>query len=58
MTASALVKQSDLRRLAAVVKDQGVCVEVDFERKTIRIMPDIPANHSRTPVAFYEDIDL
>lgn len=58
MTTPALVKQSDLRRLAAVVKEKGVCVEIDFKRSIIRISPDIPDNHRQKAIEYYADIDL
>ena len=39
MTAQALIKQSDLKRMAAIAKQEGVCVEVTREG-TIRVFPD------------------
>jgi len=50
MTASALVKQSDLKRMAAIAKQQGVRVEIEVNGKIIRVSPDIPAINSEKPV--------
>jgi hypothetical protein len=46
MTASALVKQSDLKRMATIAREQGVRVEIEFNGRVIRVMPDIPDIHS------------
>lgn len=51
MTASALVKQSDLKRMAHIAKSEGVRVEIEVNGKIIRVAPDIPAIHSDEPVA-------
>lgn len=55
MTASALVKQSDLKRMAAIAKQQGVRVEIEVNGKIIRVAPDIPDSHSDKPVALPKD---
>lgn len=51
MTASALLKQSDLKRMATIAKQQGVRVEVEVGGKIIRISPDIPDNHTNGQIA-------
>lgn len=58
MTSPALVKQSDLRRMANIAKQTGMRVEIEVNGKIIRVAPDIPAIHSDKPVAKYEDFDL
>ncbi|WP_085032288.1 hypothetical protein [Ensifer aridi] len=40
MTAKALIKQSDLKRLAAVAKEYGVRIEVEIEGMILRIAPN------------------
>lgn len=40
MTAPALIKSSDLKRMADVVKAKGVRVEMEIGGKIIRVMPD------------------
>lgn len=50
MTASALVKQSDLKRMATIAKEQGVRVEIEVNGKIIRVSPDIPDTHNQKPV--------
>lgn len=40
MTARAAIKQSDLRRMAAIAKAQGVRVEIEIDGKIIRVAPD------------------
>jgi hypothetical protein len=45
MTASALVKQSDLKRMASIAKSEGVRVEIEVNGKIIRVTPDIPDIH-------------
>ncbi|KQY39989.1 hypothetical protein [Rhizobium sp. Root483D2] len=42
MTASALVKESDLHRMAKIAKRDGVRVEIEINGTIIRIAPDIP----------------
>lgn len=55
MTASALVKQSDLKRMAYIAKSEGVRVEIEVNGKIIRVAPDIPTIHSDEPVALPKD---
>lgn len=45
MTAPALVKQSELKRMAAIAKSEGVPVELEVEGRIYRVLPDIPNNH-------------
>lgn len=45
MTTPAIVKQSDLKRMAAVAKSEGVTVSIEVDGKKISISPDIPDNH-------------
>ncbi|MBD9455179.1 hypothetical protein IB244_27250 [Rhizobium sp. RHZ02] len=42
MTRAALLKESDLHRMAKIAKRDGVRVEVEVNGKIIRISPDIP----------------
>lgn len=46
MTAPALVKQADLKRMAEIAKQQGVRIEIEIDGKIIRVAPDIPTIHS------------
>lgn len=46
MTSQALIKQSDLNRMAAVPKQHGVCVEVEVDGMIIRIRPHEPVPDS------------
>lgn len=46
MTAPALVKSADLKRMAEIAKQQGVRVEIEIDGKIIRVAPDIPTIHS------------
>jgi hypothetical protein len=42
VTRAALLKESDLHRMAKIAKRDGVRVEVEVNGKIIRISPDIP----------------
>jgi hypothetical protein len=53
MTAPALVKQSELKRMAAIAKSEGVPIELEVEGRIYRVLPDIPANHNAQTI----DID-
>lgn len=55
MTASALVKESDLKRMAKIAKTQGVTVWVEVNGTRVGVSPDIPDIHSDTPVALPKD---
>lgn len=50
MTASALVKQSDLKRMATIAKEQGVTVWIEINGKRVGISPDTSTIHSDKPV--------
>lgn len=50
MTASALIKESDLARMAKIAKRDGVRVEVEIDGKIIRVAPDIQDLNSKTGV--------
>lgn len=58
MTATALVKQSDLKRMATIAKSEGVRVEIEVNGKIIRVAPDIPTINSEGPVAPPIDFDF
>lgn len=53
MTAPALVKQSELKRMAAIAKSEGVPIELEVEGRIYRVLPDIPNSHNAEPI----DID-
>ena len=50
MTASALVKQSDLRRAASIAKQTGQRVEIEVGGIIFRVFPDITNIHSPATV--------
>ena len=50
MTASALIKESDLHRMAKIAKRDGVTVWVEIDGKKIGISPDIPVIHKSDDV--------
>ncbi|MCZ3377486.1 hypothetical protein [Rhizobium sp. AG207R] len=58
MTASALIKESDLHRMAKVAKRDGVTVWIEIDGKKIGVSPDIPANHREREIAEEEEIRL
>ncbi|NTI80372.1 hypothetical protein [Rhizobium rhizogenes] len=58
MTASALVKQSDLKRMAQIAKSEGVRVEIEVNGKIIRVSPDIPVIHKPRKVELPDDFAL
>lgn len=58
MTAPALVKSADLKRMADIAKTKGVTVWIEMNGRRVGVSPDIPAIHSDKPVAKYEDFDL
>jgi len=51
MTASALVKQSDLKRMATIAKEQGVTVWIEIDGKRVGVSPDIHDNHKEEGLA-------
>jgi hypothetical protein len=58
MTRSALVKESDLHRMAKIAKRDGVRIEIEVNGTIVRVSPDIPANHNLPQIAKHWDIDL
>lgn len=46
MTATALIKESDLKRMAKIAKTQGVTVWIEINGNRVGVTPDIPAIHS------------
>lgn len=46
MTAPSVIKQSDLKRMAAIAKSEGVTVSIEVDGKIIRVSPAIPVIHS------------
>lgn len=46
MTAPALIKSSDLKRMADVAKEKGVRVEMEIGGRIIRVMPESTEVHS------------
>ncbi|NTG73236.1 hypothetical protein G6M02_07820 [Agrobacterium rhizogenes] len=55
MTASALIKESDLHRMAKIAKRDGVTVWVEVDGKKIGVSPDIPAIHKPNKVELPDD---
>lgn len=58
MTASALIKESDLHRMAKIAKRDGVRVTIEIEGKTITVSPDIPVINRPTRVELPDDFAL
>ena len=58
MTTPALVKSSDLKRMAAIVKRDGVRVEIEVGGKIIRVAPDIPVIPRDATVDHEEELRL
>lgn len=56
MTAPALIKQAELRRMATIAKREGVRVSVEVNGKIFTVAPDIPVTHKQEPLVNYEDI--
>jgi hypothetical protein len=50
MTTPALVKSSDLKRMADIAKAKGVRVEIEIAGKIVRVMPDIQEPAAKTSV--------
>ncbi|MDP9837561.1 hypothetical protein J2T09_002313 [Neorhizobium huautlense] len=51
MTAQAVVKKSDLDRMAAIANERNVTVEIVEGGRTIRVSPISPAQVDRIPLA-------
>jgi hypothetical protein len=49
MTRKAFVKQADMKRMASIVKEYGICVEVEADGVLVRFAPD---NGQRQPEEF------
>ncbi len=47
MTATAIVKQSDLKRMAAVATESNVCIELETTLGTVRVFPNIHTSASQ-----------
>lgn len=58
MTAPALIKASDLKRMAKVAKANNVSVWIEIDGKRIGVSPEMPAVQGTKPLAKYEDFDL
>lgn len=56
MTAPALIKQAELKRMATIAKSEGVRVSVEVNGKIFTVSRDIPDNHKAEPLVKYEDI--
>jgi hypothetical protein len=50
MTRAALVKSSDLKRMAIVAKQTGMRFEIEVGGTIVRVLPDIPNSHSPSRV--------
>lgn len=50
MTVSALVKESDLHRMAKIAKRDGVRVEIEINGTIIRVSPDIQDIHRSSAI--------
>ena len=50
MTARAIIKQSELRRMAAIATEQNVTVEFETPEGKVRFMPNIPNTATQTPI--------
>lgn len=50
MTATAAIKQSDLKRMAAIAKSEGVVVEIEHNGMKIKVSVDNSAGTAATPV--------
>ena len=58
MSAIAIVRKSDLLRMASVAKKTGMRVEIIVDGKIIRVAPDIPDNHKTTTDTLPDDFAL
>lgn len=50
MTKRAAIKQADLRRMAAIAKQEGVKIEAVIDGAIYRVSPDIPAANSNEAI--------
>lgn len=58
MSATALVRRSDLKRLADVAKATGMRIEIEVNGVIVRIAPDIPNIHKPERVELPDDFAL
>lgn len=58
MTAPALVKSADLKRMADVAKTKGVTVWIEINGRRVGVSPDIPAVHKEDKVELPDDFAL
>ncbi|WP_454287131.1 hypothetical protein [Rhizobium arsenicireducens] len=58
MTAPAIIKAADLKRMAKVAKANNVSVWIEIDGKRIGVSPEMPAVQGTKPLAKYEDFDL
>lgn len=58
MSAKALIKAADLKRLANAAKANNVTVWIEIDGKRIGVSPEMPAIQGTKPLAKYEDFDL
>ncbi|MDX3926789.1 MAG: hypothetical protein QHC90_13420 [Shinella sp.] len=58
MTAPALVKSADLKRMADVAKVKGVTVWVEVDGRRVGVSPDIPAIHKPDRIDPDEELRL
>lgn len=55
MTAPALVRSADLKRMATIAKREGVTVWVEVDGRKFGVSPDIPDNHRPAKVELPDD---
>lgn len=58
MTAPAIIRAADLKRMAKVAKANNVSVWIEIDGKRIGVSPEMPAVQGTKPLAKYEDFDL
>ena len=58
MTAPAIIKAADLKRMAKVARANNVSVWIEIDGKRIGVSPEMPAIQGTKPLAKYEDFDL
>lgn len=58
MTSPAIVKQSDLKRMAAIAKSENVMVTIEVDGRKISVSPNIPDNHRPEKARQEWDINL
>lgn len=49
MTAPAVIKQSELRRVVSMAKEAGVTIELEKNGVKIRVIPETPNIHIQGP---------